>query len=178
MESLSFQQHVMSIYTSGNTIDLVFLKNDPSLIITMNPTNHLITDNYAINFTIQYPIRNKHINTLISYRNISRISISNYTKDLLNIIHYTYYDITATKRNLYLTLLLDKHAPSNTKSIRNTNNNNVWFNANTLHYKKLIRISERLFNKHHTAENRVYHNDTRLVFKKSINIAKKCYYKK
>ena len=105
MESHSFKQLVMSItHTSGNTIDLVFIKDDPSLNITMNPTNHLITDHYAISFTIQYPIRNKHINTLISYLNISRISISDYTKDLLTITIYTYYDITATKRNSYLSI--------------------------------------------------------------------------
>ena len=177
MESHSFKQLVMSItHTSGNTIDLVFLKDDASLNITMNPTNHLITDHYAISFTIQYPIRNKHINTLISYRNISRISISDYTKDLLTITIYTYYDITATKRNSYLTVLLDKHAPSKTKYIRNTFSNNVLFNANNVHYKKLMRIAERLFTKHPTAKNLVSLNDTRVVFKKSINFAKKCYY--
>ena len=43
---------------------------------------------------------------------MSRISISDYNKDLLNIINYTYYDITVTTLNSYITLLLDKYAPS------------------------------------------------------------------
>ena len=39
-----------------------------------------------------------------------------------------------------------------------------------------MRIDERLFTKHPTADNLVSLNDTRVVFKKYINFAKKCYY--
>ena len=112
MQSHSLQQHVNSFtHISGNTLDLVFSCINSSLIISILDTKHLLSDHYAVYFTVNYPMPTKPIKKTIYYRNISNISITNFLSDLHVLILNDRNDITMLNLNNCLSHLLSTHSP-------------------------------------------------------------------
>ena len=176
MQSHSLQQHVNSFtHISGNTLDLVFSCINSSLIISILDTKHLLSDHYAVYFTVNYPMPTKPIKKTIYYRNISNISITNFLSDLHVLILNDRNDITMLNLNNCLSHLLSTHSPQKTKHIIDTNNNH-WFNSENIRAKKHLRKAERCFSKNQTENNKIALIEASTTFKESIKMAKISYY--
>ena len=78
-------------------------------MISITNANFLITDHYAITFTINTPIEKTQINR-INYRNISKIPISLFTYNLSSLISN---ETTIKEFNKFLIDMLNKFAQPN-----------------------------------------------------------------
>ena len=87
-------------------------------MINITNTNFLITDHYAITFTINTPIEKSQINR-INYRNISKIPIYLFTSNLSSLISN---ETTLKELNKYLIYMLNKFSPTKLKIIKSYKN--------------------------------------------------------
>ena len=170
-KSHSLHQHITApTHTSGNILDLVFTINSPQLMINITNTNFLITDHYAITFTINTPIDKSQINR-INYRNISKIPISLFTSYVSSLISN---ETTIKELNKYLIDMLNKFAPTKLKIIKSSKNK--WFNNDTILAKRAMRTNERYFSKFPSNSSLTALIESKKYFKYSIECAKKKFY--
>ena len=108
-------QHInFPTHTSGNTIDVIISPSDSSLISSTNQSL-LISDHFAINFTLSFPVPLDQ-SFIRNYRNISSINIKEFMKSTfirLNYLtsHSLYIEPSFDDLNTSLKLSLDFHAP-------------------------------------------------------------------
>ena len=113
--SNSMHQHInFPTHTSGNTIDVIISHSDSSLI-SSNNQSLLISDHFAINFTLSFPVPLDQ-SFIRNYRNISSINIKEFMKSTfiqLNYLtsHSLYIEPSFDDLNTSLKLSLDFHAP-------------------------------------------------------------------
>ena len=115
-------QHItFPTHTSGNTIDVIISPSDSSLISSTNQSL-LISEHFAINFTLSFPLPLDQ-SFIRNYRNISSINIKEFMKSTfirLNYLtsHSLYIEPLFDDLNTSLKLFLDFHAPLNISKTR------------------------------------------------------------
>ena len=139
-------------------------------MINITNTNFLITDHYAITFTINTPIEKSQINRINS-RNISKIPISLFNSNLSLLISN---ETTIKELNKYLIDMLNKCAPTKLKIINSSKNK--WFNNDTILAKRAMRTNERYFSKCPFNSSLTTLIDSNKYYKYSIECAKKKFY--
>ena len=106
-----------TFYRSGNIIDWVLYREADNLV-TKCEVNHLLTsDHPAVICTLnlqQYPKKSKYKTT----RDIKKINIPNFKKDVRSLIENLGSNVTAETLNDGLRNILDEHAPTVERKIR------------------------------------------------------------
>ena len=143
-------QHItFPTHTSGNIIDVIISPSDSSLISSTNQSL-LISDHFAINFTLSFPVPLDQ-SFIRNYRNISSINIKEFMKSTfirLNYLtsHSLYIEPSFDDLNTSLKLSLDFHAPvkiSKTKKIFHQS----WFGSELSTLKRKLRSYQLKFSR-------------------------------
>ena len=146
LESMGLQQHVnQPTHEHGHTLDLIITRRNDEVVTDHPSIDHLFSDHFAVlcNLNIAKPsLPTKHV----SYRKIKSIDIEALELDLASskLCRETPNDLNVLVDcyNSTLVELLDRHAPTQTKTIK-ARPLLPWFNDEIKAAKRLQRQAER-----------------------------------
>ena len=135
--------------TSGNTIDVIISPSDSSLISSTNQSL-LISDHFAINFTLSFPVPLDQ-SFIRNYRNISSINIKQFMKSTFIQLNYLtspslYIEPSFDDFNTTLKLSLDFHAPLKISKTRKIFYQS-WFGSELSTLKRKLRSYQLKFSR-------------------------------
>ena len=173
--TLALSQHVSSpTHIKNNILDLVITPPYPSFTITHPTISNLITDHYAIQFTLDIEMTLPKREVLRYYRKLSAIDYELFQSDFLATISSE--PLTAEFLNNSLISILNIHAPISKITII-PRPKSPWFNLTLSSIKRSYRNAEKKYNANKSLNNYTYFINLRKFYKHSISKAKQIYYR-
>lgn len=180
LNSCNAVQHVnIATHRDNHTLDLVVT---PTLS-ALDPTSVTIlpyspSDHFPVVFSINHGKANSAPNTSTkSFRRINNIDIEQFCSDLENstLIKSPSSDLVelVQQYNTTLSILLDKHAPLTTKTIKESN---PWFTSDLKKLKAACRRAERKWRRTHSSVWKTVSNLQYKMYRAGIANAKQRYY--
>ena len=116
LDSFNLKQHVVQpTHSTGHTLDLLISRTDSTLVSDCTIRNPLLSDHFAVLFTLTLPCCVRPSARRATFRNISKINLRCFSDDIRSSDLYT---LPATNLSEFLTRftntvtsLLNKHAP-------------------------------------------------------------------
>mgnify|MGYP003547058831 FL=1 len=180
LSSFDLHQHV-SFPTNdhGHSIDLVITRSSSSLINNLSHHDTYLTDHEAVTFKFSSHDRPLTQRTTIHYRSTKNIDLDAFKHDILTSDLYTKPASTASdladQFSSTLSTLLDKHAPTKTKTIIDRPPN-PWINPDILEAKRERSRLERRWRHTHVSDDRSRFRLQCKFVRKLINKAKSMFF--